>query len=996
MNPFREMYLQELSAKQKKIDKNKNNKIDGEDLAHLRREETEELDELSKTTLTNYISKAAGAVARLAHSAAGTQHKYAGQPISTRPDDYDSERKKANSRVKNIGKAAGKLSKEEVELDEGEVKDAIDAHRRTRMSQMSQHSTDAREKAHKRSQERLDKGHERTQAYLDSMQAASVHGHKERMAQDTHDTKRRKESDADTTKTMNVLRDRLKNRKSKNEEVEIDEKLTVGGGAPVKGPHGVVSNTPAKKPVKTTINKTTGQEYTSGGDKKKPEGSKPSFVNSHEPRKSDQVNSAMGRLRARMDSARKSVKEAADVLSIVDEGMTRQERERAANEAERRAAAIANNPRIAAEVERRKKAKAAEAAKKKPTYALGSYNVKEEADVLEGAVPDHMKGKQKPYVSSDGKGNYEVLGNTGQTKAEFSRKEHGQDAHKKAQSHLRTKYNEYMKEELEFSEGINLKSKAHALAAKLTSNSRTSKAEYHSDGSASIHHSPHPMVSTATQADNAIKNAGGDHNNSEAALKNHKQTIGDLKVHVKKTNSGHTTHISESILEANHREFASQGKMHPDMAKHMKTGEHMDYYEPKTGDKVHGKVMKNDGKEVHVKQTHDSYDPKKKGAVHKFTVSTKLDEKKEDPPFDGPYTKVTGNTKDKSGAVHTPMSRAKHLAQQAAIAIAKKKVKEEFDMDITTEQALELLEAVKKQDIPAFLRKARGDKPLNLDDLKKNDSLSDKNNLAKARGVKEEVEELDELSKSTIGSYVKKAKSSLIGSSQVMGMGSKTTGQKTHDKAEKKVQKRASGINKAVDRLTKEETMYIVENDYDEAENYKDKANAAKEKGDMYNHHIHMSNHHDSMADWHDSKGRESHGDSQRNKAHEHRNEARKLKMKENIEMNSFKSYMQEDLDEALWPGTPEYKKKFGADRGVVGTSSKTAKGTQTVTKTGVKHERDYEASEKDDKPESGEKRGRGRPKGAASGARQKGSAAKADDRYDSTGFKLHLPNKNR
>ena len=398
------------------------------------------------------------------------------------------------------------------------------------------------------------------------------------------------------------------------------------------------------------------------------------------------------------------------------------------------------------------------------------------------------------------------------------------------------------------------------------------------------------------------------------------QRVGDKQINMVKGAIKGLTKEEVELQEANHREFASQGKMHPDMAKHMKAGEHMDYYEPKTGDKVHGKVMKNDGKEVHVKQTHDSYNPKKVGSVHKFTVSSKLDEKKEDPPFDGPYTKVKDTVTDKSGAKHTPMSRAKHLAQQAAIAIAKKKVKEEFDMDITTEQALELLEAVKKQDIPAFLRKARGDKPLNLDDLKKNDSLSDKNNLAKARGVKEEVEELDELSKSTIGSYVKKAKGSLIGSAQVMGMDS--AGAKSKERAEKKVQKRASGINKAVDRLTKEET-----------------------------------------------------------------------------EMNSFKSYMQEDLDEAMWPGTPEYKKKFGdaPSRGKVGTSSTTSKGTQTVTSTGVKHERDYEKAEKEtSQPESGEKRGRGRPKGAASGARQKGSAAKADDRYDSTGFKLHLPNKNR
>jgi hypothetical protein len=36
-----------------------------------------------------------------------------------------------------------------------------------------------------------------------------------------------------------------------------------------------------------------------------------------------------------------------------------------------------------------------------------------------------------------------------------------------------------------------------------------------------------------------------------------------------------------------------------------------------------------------------------------------------DVPFDGPYTNTKKNVKDKSGAVHTPMSRAKDLAQQA-------------------------------------------------------------------------------------------------------------------------------------------------------------------------------------------------------------------------------------------------------------------------------------------------------------------------------------------
>ena len=62
--------------------------------------------------------------------------------------------------------------------------------------------------------------------------------------------------------------------------------------------------------------------------------------------------------------------------------------------------------------------------------------------------------------------------------------------------------------------------------------------------------------------------------------------------------------------------------------------------------------------------------------------------KVEDPPFDGPYKKVTGdgNVKDKSGAVHTPMSRARDLARKAM----QKKMKEEFNIEITEEQAADL------------------------------------------------------------------------------------------------------------------------------------------------------------------------------------------------------------------------------------------------------------------------------------------------------------------
>jgi hypothetical protein len=121
------------------------------------------------------------------------------------------------------------------------------------------------------------------------------------------------------------------------------------------------------------------------------------------------------------------------------------------------------------------------------------------------------------------------------------------------------------------------------------------------------------------------------------------------------------------INEANHRDLASVGMMHPNMAKNMSVGDNMDYYEPKTGDKVHGKVMHKSDTEVHMKQTQDSYDDKKVGSVHKFKVGTTLPE------------------------------------------------------------------AVQKADVPAYLRKAKGEKPLTMQDLKRKDTISDPENLKKAR-----------------------------------------------------------------------------------------------------------------------------------------------------------------------------------------------------------------------------------------------------------------------
>jgi hypothetical protein len=134
--------------------------------------------------------------------------------------------------------------------------------------------------------------------------------------------------------------------------------------------------------------------------------------------------------------------------------------------------------------------------------------------------------------------------------------------------------------------------------------------------------------------------------------------------------------LNEELDEAmvNGREYASHGLMHPDHAAsalHKVTGQSIDFYAHGTGDKVEGKVTKNDGKAVHIKDT--------KGTTHKFKVQRGLpqqqnEEKKDDVPFDGPYTK-TKPAKNSDGTPQAPMSRARELAKQAM----KKQMKEDID-----------------------------------------------------------------------------------------------------------------------------------------------------------------------------------------------------------------------------------------------------------------------------------------------------------------------------
>lgn len=190
---------------------------------------------------------------------------------------------------------------------------------------------------------------------------------------------------------------------------------------------------------------------------------------------------------------------------------------------------------------------------------------------------------------------------------------------------------------------------------------------------------------------------------------------------------------------------------------------------------------------------------------------------------DLPFTPdpVKKPVKNSDGTVQSPMSRARELAQQGMKKVMKQKMKEEFDIDMSDEQVDYIIEC-----------------------------------------MNEEIQELDEISKKTLGSYVNKAsvdmanrtadgerKRTLAGADYAQnikrGMSAKTADadmKKDQDAAKpdvKKSVKRMYGISKAVGRLTKEEI------ELDEQTNVKEDLLSYKEfmmmleyegKGGVYRH----------------------------------------------------------------------------------------------------------------------------------------------------------------
>lgn len=193
--------------------------------------------------------------------------------------------------------------------------------------------------------------------------------------------------------------------------------------------------------------------------------------------------------------------------------------------------------------------------------------------------------------------------------------------------------------------------------------------------------------------------------------------------------------------------------------------------------------------------------------------------------------------------------------------------------------------------------------------------------------VKEEVEQIDELSSDTLQKYKTAAHKSISNAAV-----KRHAGEMGSSEYRKNQDKRSKGINRAdadkrlgtyKDKTPKKldisgsasdiQKKYhsgsggsrmseelVVEGAYEKSEENKRSADAAKKQGDMFAHHLHMADHHDNLAQWHGEKGRHSEADKHAEKAEEHHEKA--MALKEEVEQ----------IDELSNDTLASYKKKAG------------------------------------------------------------------------------------
>jgi len=299
--------------------------------------------------------------------------------------------------------------------------------------------------------------------------------------------------------------------------------------------------------------------------------------------------------------------------------------------------------------------------------------------------------------------------------------------------------------------------------------------------------------------------------------------------------------------------------------------------------KEHGDEAKKLQKEIEAQQKE----------IDRRKAAMKEEVKPMKPPFNAPYKKAAGDVKDKSGAVHTAASRAKHLAKTGM------KTQTPVKEGVFGALAGGVLGGLAGGPLGAAAGAYLGHKAQQA-----GNNAKEVNKKLK----KEEVEQIDELSFNTLASYASKVD------------------QKDKQPLSKK---RQAGYNSAVERMSK-----------------------AAQTADLKK----WGKISDSVEYNFDNEG--------------------------NLMPNpvSFKQFLGQ-LDEIKMADLPSRKV---SGRGY---------GTEYYKKEAEKDKSGYD----DEKKEKSEvKRGRGRPVGSTSGARQKGSTTgKKRSGVEMTGYPLHLPNKN-
>lgn len=384
-----------------------------------------------------------------------------------------------------------------------------------------------------------------------------------------------------------------------------------------------------------------------------------------------------------------------------------------------------------------------------------------------------------------------------------------------------------------------------------------------------------------------------------------------------------------------------------------------------------------------------------------------------EPPFDGPYTTTKGNITDKSGAVHSPMSRARDLARKALQNTKQKKYgviqgHERFtsipdklkqshfgktNEEVDLEEVLKVSDGAGKwisdfvhSQNPKFAGKSK----------KERQQMALGAYYAAKKGVKEEVENIEELNKSTLGSYAKKASlDSAISKKIAADFQNRAKKARSQDMKDantsisndfnNKSWKRQDNVNKAIDRLTKED----VEEGYippakpkltpsDATTLSKVAALMAKEKAAKA---AKMNKEETELDEATPPKNTDIADKSYlKNKPgikSDLKNLGRFLTGKKETNEETMKTFKEFAMMLEM-----EFKNGRYVHKGKYGTSYDDPEGKEDNDSTQEK--------------EPAVKRGRGRPAGAKSGARQLGGASKKGSGVEYTGYKLHLPNSNK